>query len=284
MPRSYGFFVGAIMESGYCNGVNTLDVSENLGKNFSLQIGCNPNDLNCLRSQDSQKVQQTVSTGFWPTIDGIEFKVQPIDSIRKGNFNPIGGIILGTNLNEWSLFSCAQYENITAEQFQNFVIQTYGTNMGNALLQLYPVNKYPKPIKAMIDLGSDEVFKCPSRQAARAFSNNNIDTFLYSFEHKPSFSQGDCLGVAHSYELPFVFLGLGNTSLTPNEKILSDAIVGYWTKFAHSVILQEFQEIEAPPNWPSYDEEDDEDLVLDLEIGSARYYRKTECDFWDKFL
>jgi len=281
MQRSYGLFIGGIMESGFCNGMNTLENSFKIGMEVANTLLCNPNDLVCLREQTADQVVNANSTlYYWPTIDNVELSQQPIDAIRNGEFVPIGGLILGTNLNEWALWVCASEANLTVNQYENFVYNTFGNKLGKQLLELYNVNNYPTPAQALIDLGSDQVFKCPTRQAARAISNSTISTFLYSFEHVPNYSKGNCLGVAHSFELPFIFQGIANTTLTPKETKLSNDMIFYWIKFAVSV-----QQIDkrSLPDWPEYDESD-HNLVFNFEIHKNKNYRKKECDFWDQII
>jgi len=274
-PGSNGLFNGTILESGFCNDMSTLNQSENIGRNFSLQLGCDPNDLSCARSKSAEDVLKVAASArWWPTIDNVVMSDQPINILKTGNFNTVSGVILGTNLNEWSLFVCGQYANMTANEFKRNVISSYGTAIGQELLKIYDVNKYDHPVQALIDLGSDLIFKCPTRQAIRAISNTSTPSFLYSFEHKPNFSVGNCLNVAHSYEIPFVFPGIFNTTLTNEEKVLSNSMITYWTQFANSVSNPQL-------GWPNYTFTDDTNLVLDLKLDTRENYRKLQCDFWD---
>ena len=64
-----------------------------------------------------------------------------------------------------------------------------------------------------------------------------------------------------------------------DNKALSEAIMGYWTRFAAT----------GDPNgngavpWPAYAAASDELLVLDMTIATASGTREEKCDFWDAF-
>jgi hypothetical protein len=70
--------------------------------------------------------------------------------------------MLGNNLNEESLFLCPQYENITATEYQQVLSANFG-DLSEYVLQLYPVNSYPYPVNALVDLYTDLIWKCPTK-------------------------------------------------------------------------------------------------------------------------
>ena len=76
---------------------------------------------------------------------------------------------------------------------------------------------------------------------------------------------------------------LGNGSqlapepITEEEKPMSQAMQGYWSRHAAS----------GDPNgagafaWPAYDAAGDQNLVLDLELSTQSGLQSDLCDFWD---
>jgi len=144
------------------------------------------------------------------------------------------------------------------------------------VLSVYPQENYATPVDAIIDIGSDQVFKCPSRKAARGISRK-VPTFLYSFNYKPTFSQGNCMNVAHTFELEFVWPGLFGIPLTPREQQFSLTMVDYWTTFAHIGNASYASTV----NWPPYNSTADTNLIFDLSISTEANYRQSQCDLWD---
>jgi len=255
-----------------------LSQSEAVGGKFAMLLGCQPDDLACLRSVDASNILNTLPNAGWePTIDNVEMSQTPIAYIQQGNINNIGGLILGTNLNEWSAFVCDSMANMTIEEYEKSVYQAFGQKLGDVMLQIYPASKYSAPVQAFIDLVSDDIFKCPTRRAARGVAATTTLTYLYSFQHIPSFSPNDCYNVAHAFELPFLFKIL-NISLNIREKRLSENMINYWTMFATTVKQQSRL---VAPEWPQYHSDSDENLILDLQISKETGYRKLQCDFWD---
>ena len=57
-------------------------------------------------------------------IDNTELEQQPIQYLRSGHFNRVP-VVLGTNLNEMSLFLCYKFANITADEYVNLVLRKF---------------------------------------------------------------------------------------------------------------------------------------------------------------
>src|SRR3954468_2268859 len=84
-------------------------------------------------------------------------------------------------------------------------------------------------------------------QAATAIALTTGNVYMYSWEHVPGFST-PCFGVAHTYELMFVWPNLLEFipyEFTPLEKTLSDTFLDNWTTFA-------WQSRPAIPKWPQF--------------------------------
>jgi len=174
-------------------------------------------------------------------------------------------------MNEWSLYACPNFLNGTWEQLEALVTYIWGTDIGEKILKFYSQSTHKTPIEALIDLGSDSFFKCPSRAAARAFAYNNVKSYLYSFNHIPSFSPS-CYKAAHTFELEFVWPGFLGVPLTAEEKTFSDSLVSLWANIGNGNQLL---------RWPRYLASTDQNFILDLKTAIQSNYRKIQCDFWD---
>jgi len=164
------------------------------------------------------------------------------------------------------------------------VLQYFGEEVGREALRLYPRSAYPTPIAAMVDLFSDNIFKCPSKFMADALSRHGVKSFFYAFNHLPSFSTQSCLGVAHSFELPFIFPSLlpafTKNPLTPQEVELSHFMRTSWSGFARD---------NTPNNssgslWPGFEPRTSDFIVLDEPLSQGSHLLDTKCPFWRKHI
>ena len=113
----------------------------------------------------------------------------------------------------------------------------------------------------------------PARQIAAAGQK----TWLYRFMRVPSFMNLPFLGSFHGADLNFTFNNPPGPGFKDGEDKLSQAMIGYWTRFAAT----------GDPNgasavaWPAYDRTGGKYLELDLSIKAGGAHKQTKCDFWD---
>jgi carboxylesterase type B len=124
-------------------------------------------------------------------------------------------------------------------------------------------------------------FACVSIQVIYSVITND-GSLLHSFNHPIGLATA-CQGVAHTFEIPFVYPTilhfLSNYTLTPEEETLSQEVITYWTDFA---IMYTNGTSGSLSNWPQYTLQNDENIILDLTLSTQKGYRKVYCDFWDK--
>jgi len=281
-PASANLFYAAIMESGFCTGI-PLSKGENISLNVTVTLGCTQSDyatqLKCLRNISPTSVlEANINAGWWFVIDSYELTQDPIDYLIEGNFSRVP-ILMGTNRNEDSLWQCPWNENLTASGYITLILEYFGEELGEAILQIYPSSIYDEPVQASIDVESDFLFVCPTRRAARAISGFGVPVYMYSFKHIPGWST-DCLRVSHTYELPFLFPTLVQRvyNFTSDELELSSRMTQYWIHFAQD---------QSPyyPNgfgWPPYIVPEYDNLVLDIILSIQYQYKEVQCDFWDR--
>jgi len=281
-PKSVNLFRAALMESGFCT-VSTLQQSLQVGNAIAAGVNCTQTSpsqqISCLRSLSAEELFAASTGSEWfPVIDGFELTSQPLAAIEAGSWNEVP-LVLGTNRNENSLWICPQFGNVSSVEYDYLVLRTFGLTIGAQVLDMYPAANYDAPVDAAIEVWSDYTFICPSRRAARAVSASNVPVYLYAFTHVPGFSTG-CFGVAHSYELPFVFTELAYAipyNFTVPEQKLSGDFTAFWIQFATTMNPNFGQ----TPSWPQYQTNSDMNIVLDLELGVETGYNSKHCDFWD---
>ena len=158
-----------------------------------------------------------------------------------------------------------------------------------AILKAYPIAEFATPTVRAIKATTDALFRCGSRHAARALSEQGIKTYLYSFEFENDRYKDpatpDCTatagfgcGVYHSAEIKYAFDNYAGDD--PNGYTMATIMSEMWTHFAKH----------GTPNvpgsqwitWPEYAKDTDLSIKLvqapRLESGLA----KVGCDFWDR--
>lgn len=287
--------------------------------------------LACLRSKSAIAVQHghakeipvphnaDVTLKFSPVVDGVELSVLPRELYAQGRVNPVD-MIVGTNLNEAALFVCQKVPpSAKPSAYKKEILKFFGKDVADRLVKLYPVGNYkvgevpllrhPRPATpvtqaaprrpqlvrdAVIDVGTDFFFTCPSRHIARGVhkaGGGRNHVYRYQLRHSPDllvlsapFYGGGwptsyCLGVGHALDLAYVFHNL-QPILFPAEKRLADRMTAYWTNFARS----------GNPNgpergsagvWPQYPAAN-QTLALDLDDYPVSALRAARCDEIDK--
>ncbi len=291
---SSGLFHRAIMQSGPCHSrFPTLAQAEAQGVDLATALGCDasPDPLACLRDAAADDTllalppDQTFILGegvsWFPVIDGVMLPDQPSVLVERDEFQTVPTLI-GSNKDEMTFFiALGQLEAISDEDYRQYVANLMGAQAA-AVLAEYPATDYSSPAIALSTLMGELVFNCPSRATARAMARSGADVYLYHFVHE---AEGTLfpgkMGAFHGSEIPFVFdtdwFGAGPT---PETRPLSDAMMGYWTRFAQT----------GDPNavgavsWPLFQRASDPHLELGLPIASSDRLREAKCNFWDSLV
>jgi para-nitrobenzyl esterase len=291
---SQGLFHRAVMESGACpqafpiNSVvqKRADAEAQAGS-LAQAAGCaTAADVpTCLRGKSVTDLLQALplkedylaTTGgavtWGPNIDGTTLTDQPLALVKKGSVNKVP-VLIGTNADEGSVIvAVAKQTQITAAQYQGVVTQMFSIVSPLVLLS-HPASAYSSPAHALSALMGDLAFVCPVRRTARALVAAGVDTYLYQFTVKPSYSTDPFLGVYHSAEVPFVFnVPPPPLTFTAQESTLAKAMGVYWSDFAR----------DGKPGgvWPAYSATADTHLSLAPTIATAQGLRKAQCDALD---
>jgi para-nitrobenzyl esterase len=262
-PGSAGLFHRAIMESGTASFQwRTAAEAELQGTEFATALGCTGTDapalLACLRSKTRdqvllarppplfEQINETGRTQWTPVVDGYEIPDQPRRLYRRGAFTRVP-IMLGANRDEgWTFVNRSFPAAVTLEQYEAVVDTEFGADAAR-ILAAYPAADFASPKHALARLAGDVEYVCEARRVARMISKTRTPVFLYSFEYEVDAVIPDL--VPHGFEVNFVF---GNNFgpplfaayvLNAVDLALSQAIGGYWTRFAST----------GDPNTPDHD-------------------------------
>jgi para-nitrobenzyl esterase len=287
-PMARGLFARALMESENCN-VYALAGHEQNGVTVAEKAGCGvaADVLACLRRLPAaslvaaptltaaEALDTNTPRPYQPAIDGLVLTDSPLNLLRSGSANRVP-FLIGSNADEMNLFAP---RTVSADQFNEMVARAHPQSAA-AVLQQYPLTAYSSPRAAWIALSTDALFTCPAREVARAAAEGlGAPVYRYYFTHAFDTGPGRDLGAQHGLELLWVFghLVINGYQQTPAENALSDAIIGYWSRFAAT----------GNPNgsdairWPLYDPAADTYLALDDTISEGHGIHSANCDFWD---
>ncbi|RLT94784.1 carboxylesterase/lipase family protein [Ketobacter sp.] len=283
-PGSQNLAAQFIMESAVCVGglpVNTRQQSDSVSEAL-LQTFCGEgvDRLSCLRQVPAEALVAwgadagIFGAGWSPTVvpDSNILPAQPVQLIASGQYNP-GPILVGTNRNEWGLFQLigAAPSVSTIDEFNQYIAATYPPPLVTPLQALYAPASDDLANSKLVELMTDQVFRCPTRNLARLTQAMGSSVWLYSFDLPPAF---------HAMELPYVF---GNPSATLAPVLIEPvraAVQGYWSQFAFA----------GDPNreglvaWPPYDGASDLSISLQLASTVETGLAATTCDFWDSLI
>lgn len=299
------YFQKAIIESAPIS-IPFKDRTEELflGEMITLELKCQPNDMECLRSKTADEVaiaQKTVRgypsslklleffEPLGPFVDGKVVPFQPLEAARRGHIQK-KPFIIGSLTEETRIFIFEAWNRtIGPTLYTEALLATFGRNIVD-ILGMYPPNN-PEDEREDLQIAStDFIFTCPTRNLTRSVkTETSIDAWVYIFDHFFSFDGWgkftECnYHVCHGSDIPYVFQSFrysSNFTTTPEENIMSDNMINYFANFAKNGDPSVGNSI--PVNWPKYDKNTNwQSLRFKTpanELDSV--FRDKYCSFWD---
>jgi len=270
-PGSAGLFHGAIVESGaYALTQPSLAQAEAQGRLVATLLGCIDQSAACLRAASVPALLSAFAAtrvaSVIPDVDGKVLTQSIGAAFAAGHFNRVP-VIEGSNHDEWRLFVALNIDLVTGPltpaQYTFAIAATLGVPLATAtaLSALYPLARFPSPDLALSALGTDAIFACNSRKAARLLAPFvTVHAYEFNDENAPelflppvSFPYGS----AHASEIQYLFdvrPTVPAPPLQPAQRRLADAMTTYWTSFARAGT----PDSPDAPFWPAYDPAADE--------------------------
>eukprot|EP01130_Rhizamoeba_saxonica_P017270 TRINITY_DN8308_c0_g1_i1.p1 TRINITY_DN8308_c0_g1~~TRINITY_DN8308_c0_g1_i1.p1 ORF type:complete len:505 (-),score=106.48 TRINITY_DN8308_c0_g1_i1:1074-2588(-) len=278
MPRSWGLFSQAIIQSGAFAKWTAVNISEseNNWNAIAEQVGCTT--LKCMRNATAEQIMENYANlPFLPAIDNSEIVEDPIELMYKGDVLKIP-LLVGSNKNEGTIFQNEDLKSITKAEFVQMVKQFFPDSSG-AVLAEYDVNQYPSPWFALTSIFGDISFTCPAFYTANILSSY-VPVYSYYFVHEIDAvsKYSPYLGVFHGSELGFVFnkrnpvFSDAPVPFTQQEIDLAQKFVTWWGDFAT------FGYPASDPNWIDYT--GNGSYVIDMEQHMETDIRDSQCKFW----
>jgi len=316
-PMSKGLFRNVIMESGTCSSVIFFQgqaESYAWSEGFVNAIGCNANApeqqlLQCLRGLDLNSVMGPSLNysipGYKPlmfpampwgsTIDGVFLTQRPIDAIARGEFNPVEGVIMGTNHDEGTIFVPRLSKVVPAVHtplqwgdMNALLNHFFGNNQTiNAMVDAaYPDANYDNATDQLEVMLRDFFFVCPSSRAMLTLAEHGPKTYLYQFNYRSDWIEVPFMGVYHSAELEYVFDNQWPPiihTFNARDQAMADAFGYYWMNLVkYSNPNGPTGQAQGQLTWPSYSANNMSSISLDQPTTLVTNLYEDKCRVWDE--
>mmetsp|Transcript_29647 Transcript_29647/g.71228 ORF Transcript_29647/g.71228 Transcript_29647/m.71228 type:complete len:543 (-) Transcript_29647:150-1778(-) len=316
--KTAGLFQGAIMESNLAGyRYRTSEQAGLYGTYFLKYIpDCEKLKgsalMGCLRKQNTTTIHNAASKaeneiwvivkGNWahwldavlswtPVVDGDVLPDQVTSVFRAGQQQKVP-LLAGTNSNEGATFVYVKdFPAVSGLELKAAQPVIFGSDNGPRVWERYNAPLFKSARNVTSRMVTDYWFRCSTESLAEAQQAAGVPSFVYRFDHSPSFSQlwpqfglpTQCeTEVCHMAEIPFVFGNYANytAEVTEEEKTLASVLGSLWMTFAknHSASV-------GPVQWPAFDKNSKSNLLIDIGTKDAPKLTvesaKDMCDFWD---
>jgi para-nitrobenzyl esterase len=278
-----GLFRAAVLESGACEVIDHKLALDH-GARFVAASGCGdgPDPPACLRQLDVRDVLTTLPdpstplhTSVYNPIDSENYWSAPLDSFYHRASVPVPTVV-GVNAEEAGY---VEQPLADATEYALLVQATFGAEAAVRILAVYPASDYATPREAWAAIVTDRRYVCPARTTATVLSDAEAGhVYRYLFTQRLSREPERSYGSFHGVEIPYLFRTFDAVGYMPTREdlALSDAMIGYWSRFA----AMGNPNGDAAPEWPAANPQTDPYLVLGTPIESKRGLRTERCDFW----
>jgi len=285
-PEAKGLFQHAMIMSGPCRLMTSLEDGYRKSREFAGTMGCaGPDLVGCLRSQPMgaflQKTGNDLFSGgvAWsPTIDGSFLPDTPVKMIQAGNYQKVP-VMIGTTRDELRIYTMTiSGLGLWSRGTVNRLMQLLTGPNYEEIMSMYDYRDFRRPIDLAFAFANQMVFETPAFMMAEAMSGKN-PVYLYRFDwdqtrfpHK--------MGAFHAIDVPFVFGAmnpdaeiaklLASKKTYEKNKYLSYIMMNYVTNFARNGNPNG----KGAPSWPAFTSSDPERLYFNTEISSRPFTEK----------
>ncbi|MCS7058779.1 MAG: carboxylesterase family protein [Meiothermus sp.] len=219
VPAARGLFHKAIVQSGGCGYVRTLEEGFEAGRRWAAQMGCSPDDLACLRNLPLERIfppedrsigalLQRVEAGEFaqvpwkPHLDGVVLAKPPLQALREGTASEIPLIAGATDQEAWG------ERFVGPSSWEGFAqrVEEKLPGQGRRAVELYRARS-ASPAEAWAYFQTDRILLCPSLEAAEVQAPHAP---AYAYLVRWASPVLGVLGSFHGIELPLLF-GTENT-------------------------------------------------------------------------
>ena len=233
-PAARGLFHRAIMQSGasVLNDRGNKEEALARGKALAAALGKPGGALSLehLRAVDGTRLLAAagaVYAGhyFDPVVDGVTVTEPLGESVANGRLAPVP-LLIGTNADEWRMY-------LEQPLDEAGWLAKHASGRSDAVRAALAAES--DPARRMDRLETARNFTCNSLRLADAVARIGQPAYVYHFSRVRTGIGGERLRAYHGAEIPYVF-GTHDAWLPTgtNDRVLSSAMRGYWSRFARS--------------------------------------------------
>ncbi|SNR42806.1 carboxylesterase/lipase family protein [Actinomadura mexicana] len=249
-PGARGLFGKAIVQSAGCVGPDgsfTRAQAEANGLAVARAAGCDDARTvdSCLRGKSTAELIEASASGhdgYRPVVDGKVLPEAPARAIAAGRIARVP-VLHGSAHDEMSglagLDETMTGKPLTAEQYAKKITERFGMD-APAVLAEYPAENYPAPGAALSAVLTDSEWSTAAFDTQRALARH-VPVYAYDFaEAKAPYFRNVprpasfSLGTGHMIDLAYLFDNDLFEPLDVPQAELSDTVVSYWSRFAHT--------------------------------------------------
>lgn len=239
-PLATGLFHGAAMESSVptgCEYQTKAEAQARTGATLARELGCA--DARCLRSRPTRDIlvalrpnMNLFPRAYGPVVDGYVFPEQPMRRIRQGQVAKVP-VLMGNTLDEAASWVDGLGTIDGEATYQQALQRMFGAAIGPRVAAEYPLATFPSPRAAVVRAATDGLFTCMTRRVTTSLAAAGAGpVYRYLFTYVSERARDRYAG--HSSELPFLYQSWSSYSPTPRDIVVSERMVGYWTRMAAS--------------------------------------------------
>ncbi|XP_055848841.1 uncharacterized protein LOC129913899 [Episyrphus balteatus] len=330
-PVASGLFHRAILMSGsamadWAASNNSLQLTMQMAHGLNCPLNdANEEMLTCLRSKRYEEIQKIptafpqFSTSLGPIVDGHVIPNQPYKVMSQYTelFSRYDLLFGMTEVESFHTLNAPQLENGMQEHERDNLLRFYMQSRFDirpdlalaATLKKY-TDMYNNPIKAssmehrdvVLDILSDARVVGPLIQTGLFHADVNPRNYMYVFGHNSA--AGPHSSLPHSItgeELAFIFgaplapAGPFHNKYNAQEKLLSEAVMSYWTNFAKTgnpkapwkgtfINLHALEWDRYDLDWPEFNKRNQCYINIGIPPSIGYKYRYEYMNYWNKEL
>ena len=230
-----------------------LPAAEQIGMAYEKALGAA--DLKAMRAIDPKTITDHPGYRGGPNIDGWVLPRQVVSTFDLKQQAQVP-VLMGFNRNEIYpvLMGFLPPRAPASRQDYEAEIRRRYNDLAPEFLRLYPSSDIRGSMMAAV---RDAVFGWSAERIVRDQAQAGLPSYLYFFDHGYPAAEARGYRAFHGSELSYVFGHVGKGANLPanwplpqgpREKVLSDAMMDYWTSFARSGVPR----AGGQPDWPTF--------------------------------
>src|SRR5581483_5362547 len=196
------------------------------------------------------------------------------------------------NHDEFTLFAALRYlklgRGVESAEYPHLLTEIFGAD-GPPVAAHYPPDHYGGDASLAYSAAlTDGVFSCVADRLSDSLSQRGSSAPVYTYEFddphapapKPLQRAPFQVGASHSLELRYLFNVGGAAPLDPAQRMLSDQMVNYWTRF----VTDGAPRVAGQPDWPTKSGDPSHKAWMSLRPNGSgvitNFDEAHQCAFW----